>query len=741
MPKSITRCLLCAVLALTGRAEGQSAAPSDWLDIARFKDYSAARSSSSSRFSESNFDTKQIVPGATLVLADLKGAGMVTHIWITVDSAEFAWPRLLRLRAYYDGALTPSVDAPLGDFFAVGHGTERNVNSLMVHNASFGRARNSYWPMPFRKGCRVTVTNEGHQMVTSFYYHVDYRKFAALPTNVGYFHAYYRQELPAMAGRNYEFLNIRGRGHYVGTVLSVVQTQAAWFGEGDDLFYVDGTERPQFVGTGTEDYFNDAWGLREADGLLTGTPIAEEAQPGARLTGYRWHIPDPIPFRRSLWVGMEHSGWTLNSDGTLKSGFEQRPDNFSSVAFWYQEGVNEDLPEPAYGYERLPFGNATALGASHLFKDVVAEKGEVSLQSLDDDNIQMISFLGQGNGARISVPIEVPDSGKFEILAIAAQAQDYGDYVVLMDGKTLDSHPRAADPETPFQGSTILRGYSPGTYLTHDVSLGMLEVTQGRHVLTFTCVGKHAQSSGYNFGLVDIVLEGVHPASLEAEDSAQSKKSARHDGAGSVGPVYRGRPLTHYLEQILDSNGTEKVNAVFAVGHFGPAGSSEWRRIASLLADSSEDVRLAAVTSLGQMTDPRVVATLGSALADEDERVRGVAAEGLRMLSGRGSAAVPQLVTALSDPVDYVRLAVAQALGAIGKQAAPAIPELAGRLQKENSGLVLLAIAEALGNMGPDAKAAIPALRDVRREPLWPPFKDEAERAIRRIEGERVPTY
>lgn len=120
----------------------------DSLDLARPQEYSAYRASSSDPVEFSNMDDKQIMPGETLVIGDLAGPGMVAHIWITAAENEFAWPRLLRLRVYYDGAKTPSVDAPLGDFFAVGHGYERNVDSLMVRNSSFGRARNSYWPMP-----------------------------------------------------------------------------------------------------------------------------------------------------------------------------------------------------------------------------------------------------------------------------------------------------------------------------------------------------------------------------------------------------------------------------------------------------------------------------------------------------------------------------------------------------------------------------------------------------------------
>jgi hypothetical protein len=237
---------------------------------------------------------------------------MVTHLLVTVADNEFAWSRLVRLRVYYDGRKTPSVDAPLGDFFGVGHGYERDLSTMMVRNSSFGRARNAYWPMPFRKACRITVTNEGARMVPMFYYHVDYRQYPALPEDIGYFHAYYRQERPAVAGKDYEFLNVKGTGHYVGTVLNVIQSQVGWFGEGDDLFFVDGATHPQIYGTGTEDYFNDAWDLRVASGLWAGTPVAEGVRLGARLTGCRSRRPgrrsSTTTCRRCMLPGTSRSG-------------------------------------------------------------------------------------------------------------------------------------------------------------------------------------------------------------------------------------------------------------------------------------------------------------------------------------------------------------------------------------------------------------------------------------------------
>src|ERR1700747_2360296 len=147
------------IFVLVGVASAQSPAARSDLGLARLKNYSSARVSSGNRFVYSNDDSKRVLPGETLEIANLTGPGMVTHIWLTVAQNEFGWPRLLRLRVYYDGHKTPSVDAPLGDFFAVGHGAERNVSSAMIENSSFGRARNSYWPMPFHRSIRITVTN------------------------------------------------------------------------------------------------------------------------------------------------------------------------------------------------------------------------------------------------------------------------------------------------------------------------------------------------------------------------------------------------------------------------------------------------------------------------------------------------------------------------------------------------------------------------------------------------------
>ena len=146
-----TWCLALSLLASVAVAQPSLTGPFDPLAFSQLKDFSAHRSSSNNPDWNSNDDSKRPIPGETVTLADLQGPGIVTHIWVTIAANEYGWPRLLRFRVYYDGSTEPSVDAPIGDFFAVGHGFERPVNSLMVRNGSDGRARNSYWPMPFRK--------------------------------------------------------------------------------------------------------------------------------------------------------------------------------------------------------------------------------------------------------------------------------------------------------------------------------------------------------------------------------------------------------------------------------------------------------------------------------------------------------------------------------------------------------------------------------------------------------------
>ena len=713
-------------------------------DLARAQNYSAYRVSSGSPVEFSNSDDKVIMPGETLVVGDLEGPGMVVHIWITAAENEFAWPRLLRFRVYYDGAKTPSVDAPLGDFFAVGNGYERNVDSAMVRDSSFGRARNCYWPMPFRKSCRITMTNEGRRISPMFFFHIDARKYDSLPADVRYFHAYYRQERPAVSGRIYEFLNTRGKGHYVGTVLNVVQSQAGWFGEGDDLFYVDGAKRAQIRGTGSEDYFNDAWDLRVSGGLWTGIPVTEGVRLGARLTCYRWHVPDPVPFMTSIRAGIEHKGWTYNPDGTYRTGFEERSDFFSSVAFWYQEGVNETLSEPPYGEARLPLGNAMQIAAVDSIKDVMTDKGKASVEREVDWGKDLLLFKAEGPGAKLNIPLDIPADGRYEVLALVAQAPDYGDYVALLDGRPANEDKRElATSEVPPPGPEIYHNYLPEVYIAVDRPLGWYQLSKGRHTLTFTCVGKDQRSAGYNLGLNDLVLEKIPVIENAPEKRAETVLGLREAGpavpAGT--PVYRGLPLSAYLEGLKVAAPADRPDILRAIGSFGEDSTGAIREVAAALSDPNVETRSAAAWALCQVGPKGRYAApaLARALMDSNVQVRLLAAIALKEMGRAAAMSIPELTGALRDGSDYVRARAADALGAMGSAAKEAVLTLAEMLKAKNGQwLVLASIATALGNIGPDAAAALPALEQgfkLRRVGAC------AREAIMKIKGEAVPLW
>ena len=598
------------------------------------QNFTAHRSSSINEDLASNDDSKRPIPGETVVLADLSGPGIVTHMWITVADNEYGWPRLLRLRAYYDGSSVPSVDAPLGDFFAVGHGFERMVDSLMIRASSDGRSRNSYWPMPFRRSCRITITNEGRRRVSNLYYHVDWKKLPSLPEQTPYFHAHYRQALPHTDGKTYEMLNVQGRGHYVGTVFSVVQAEAGWFGEGDDFFYVDGEKKASIEGTGTEDYFSDAWGLHVTEGPYAGVPVGEGSGLGSRMTAYRWHLVDPIPFRKSLRFEMEHRGWTFKPDGSVKSAFGERTDLLSSVAFWYQQGIAAGLPALPYGSARLPQGNARQIEVEEALEQTKTEKGKVSLVKELFWSKDVLFFQGEGPGAKLEVPFDVPEDGDYEVYTELAQGIDYGIYTVLLDGRRPETPEFDNEPAGEARPQTRLDAYALDTYVGAGYQVGWPRLTRGPHTLTYVCLGKKAESSGYNLGVDNVVL-------------ARTGREAWAAAAKVRPPELPSRAFPDLIRSLSDADPILRGLAALELRDAGPKAQPALDALTSSLKDSDAGVRM----------------MVGNALA---------------AIGPDAAPAVPALTAACSvgDENAHVLRACATALGAVGRPAAPALPVL-----------------------------------------------------------------
>jgi Protein of unknown function (DUF2961) len=312
-----------------------------------------------------NADRRQIPPGQTLVLADQAGPGTISHIWITIASGEPYHLKKLVLRMYWDDETSPSVEAPIGDFFGLGLGDYFQYQSYPLAVAA-DKALNSFFPMPFQRHARITVTNEGQVLTGAFYFNIDCRLYRnPLPADTLYFHAQYRQAAPAQGWTsdwkrngdanvdkkpnlrgedNYVWMEATGRGHFVGVTMSVLQNQDYWWGEGDDMFFIDGETTPSIVGTGSEDYFLGAWdfGERAFSYGLFGAPVKGEERAGSRSSVYRFHLDSPIPFTRSLRATIEHGH------------ANHRSDNFFSVAYWYQSEPHGPFPALPAVDLRLP---------------------------------------------------------------------------------------------------------------------------------------------------------------------------------------------------------------------------------------------------------------------------------------------------------------------------------------------------------------------------------------------------
>ena len=277
--------------------------------------------------------------GSTTVLADIDGPGIINHIWLTVTERAY---RDCVLRFYWDDEASPSVEVPLGDFFANGHGLRYNVNSIPIAvNPSGGF--NSYWPMPFRKHCRITIENQHWVDIPGFYYQITY-SLTEVPENALYFHAQWRRSMTTRERPEHVILDgVKGRGHYVGTFLAWTQLSDGWWGEGEIKFYIDGdTEYPTICGTGTEDYFGGAWGFggETYSTAFLGYPLYKK-EPGTvpKHGLYRWHILDPIRFERELKVTIQALGWWPNRK------FQPLTDDIASTAYWYQSEPHQEFPK------------------------------------------------------------------------------------------------------------------------------------------------------------------------------------------------------------------------------------------------------------------------------------------------------------------------------------------------------------------------------------------------------------
>ena len=267
-----------------------------------------------------------INPGETKTLLNVNGEGIIQRIWLTIDQNQVKL-RSLRFQFYWDGRDKPAVDVPMGDFFGYNVGKPVAFQSALFSSGE-GRSFNCYIPMPFRKGAKVLLINDGKEAVKLFY-DVDF-SFQKIAPDALYFHAYWTRQMTSRLGDDFLIMpKTAGKGRYLGMTVGVITDSTyskSWWGEGEVKMFLDGdTQYPTIVGTGTEDYIGSAWGLGTFTNTYQGCTVASDSL--RQYNFYRWHIPDPIYFNKEIKVVLQQIGGWMKNDvkGLLKKGVNLKP--------------------------------------------------------------------------------------------------------------------------------------------------------------------------------------------------------------------------------------------------------------------------------------------------------------------------------------------------------------------------------------------------------------------------------
>jgi hypothetical protein len=430
-----------------------------------------------------NNDMITMAAGREATILHVAGPGVITRIWFRIDSDDPYYLRRILLKIYWDKENDPSVEVPLGDFFGSGFAYKQYVTSYLGMPSG---GYTCFFPMPFEDWARIVIVNETGLPLKGFYYQIDYQKLESpIISDIGYFHAYWHRDVSTDYDSNFTVLKTRGRGHVVGVNMSIQSYDRSFsFLDGNEEVYVDGEKKPSIRGTGTEDYFSSGWYFNKGEyaGPYNGLILKDDSL--GRISAYRFHIPDPIPFKKSLNFTIEH-GFN-NSDIA----------DYSSTVYWYQVEPNTKFPPILKSGLRIPLRlipEANLLEAEKLTFNL----GKIRAKVMDmsdygaewGGNKQLL--IESGPGDDFSLNLNRLEENGYNIRIYYTRGPDYGNADVYIGSEKVGH----------------IRGYAPFIQPGGYITINNFNNLYNNVFLQFVVTGKDSISSGYSVGLDGIKLE------------------------------------------------------------------------------------------------------------------------------------------------------------------------------------------------------------------------------------------
>ncbi len=425
-----------------------------------------------------NNDRITIKDGKTATIADIKGPGVITRIWVTIDSRDPYFLRRILVKMYWDGEKNPSVEAPIGDFFGTGFKYQQYISKFtgMTSGGYY-----CYFPMPFQKSAKIEIVNQTGQEVYAFYYQIEYQKLEdPLPDDVAYFHAWWHRDLRTKSKDNYVILDAKGEGQFVGVNMSMQSYNGQlWYLEGDEMVYVDGEKKPSMNGTGTEDFFTSGWYFSHGEFSAPYHGLIIKNDSAARIAAYRFMVGDQVPFKKSIKFTIEHGA--ENSEIA----------DYSSTAFWYQKEPHEKFPPMLKASLRIPLRVAVPEGVTEAESLTVQGEGVNSrVQDMSDygpdwSNMKQmeINLEKKSNSCSITIPAAIED--RYNVDIYYTKGPDYGDVNIMYNGNKVGE----------------IHGYDSEIYPGGKITVKDLKSASDHIKLEFVASGKNKKSKGYVLGL------------------------------------------------------------------------------------------------------------------------------------------------------------------------------------------------------------------------------------------------